>query len=157
MKKLLGLVLPVILILIGIQFTRDYFGNSIKERKSELEQLISQGDETVGVLKEQYKEKTMKIGKRKIITYEIGYTFSVNDKKFNGTKTLTEKPSDLFVKVKYLPSNPQINAVDPEKELNSLVEREGKTSTLLIGLGLIIAGFLLGFFRIKAKPNTEGS
>ena len=154
MKKLIGLIFPVILILIGIQFTRDYFGNTSKERKNELEQLISQGKETFGILNEQYKQKTTKIGGARIITYEIGYTFKVDDKKFSGTKTVDEEPTIPMVNVKYLPSNPQINAIDPEEELASLQKSQGKTKTLLIGLGLILAGFLLGYFRIKSKPQA---
>ena len=154
MKKLLGLIFPVILILIGIQFTRDYFGNTSKERKNELEQLISQGKETLGILNDQYKQKTTKIGGARIITYEIGYTFTANDQKFSGSKTVKEKPTVPMVKVKYLPSNPQINAINPQEELNSLQESQGKTKTLLIGLGLILVGFLLGIFRLRSKQKT---
>jgi len=150
MKKLLNLILPIILLVIGIQFTRDYFGVTGKEERAKLEQLISSGEETLGTLKDEYKEKTIKIAKIPVKTYEVEYNFKVEEKMFSGLKTLKNLPTEQTIKVKYLPSNPEINAVNPEEELASLVKSEGSTSTLLIGLALILVGLVLGYFRLKS-------
>ncbi len=157
MNKILNLLLPVFLLVIGVQFTRDYFGDTGKEKRSQLEQLISGGEEALGILKSEYKEKTIKIAKIPIKTYEVGYEFEVGDTRYSGLKTLQELPTEPTIRVKYLPSNPEINAANPEEELASLTEYEGSTSTLLLGLGLILAGCGLGFFRYKSFQKTKAA
>jgi hypothetical protein len=122
MNKILSFLLPVFLFALGIQFTRDYFGGTSKEEKSNLEQLMSQGEETMGVLKSEYTEKTTKIAGLPIKTYEVGYTFKVGEKEYSGIKQLDNPPTEPVVSVKYLPSDPTINAVDPASELASLSE-----------------------------------
>ncbi len=103
-----------------------------------------------------YTEKTVKIAKIPVKTYEVGYTFKVDEKVFSGVKTLKNPPTEPILVVKYMPSDPSINAANPEEELSTLGENEGVTSTLLIGLGLILAGFGLGYFRFRKskKVNT---
>ncbi|MEZ4986025.1 MAG: hypothetical protein R2795_13480 [Saprospiraceae bacterium] len=150
MNKIFNLLLPAFLLIIGVQFSRDYFGNTSKDERNQLEQLISGGEETFGVLKSEYKEKTVKVAKVPIKTYEVGYDFKVGEKEYSGLKTMKSPPTEPVVKVKYLPSNPEINAVDPEEELASLSAYEGDIFTLLIGLGLILAGLGLGYFRYKS-------
>lgn len=157
MSKILSFLLPIFMMVIGVQFTRDYFGDTTKEKKAKLEQLVAQGEETIGVLKSEYEEKTMKIAKIPIKTYVIGYTFSVGEKEYEGEKTLTSPPTEPTIGVKYLDSNPMINAANPEEELASLGKSEGDTSTLLIGLGLILAGFGLGFYRYKSFQKAEAA
>jgi len=157
MNKLLNLLLPVFLLVIGVQFTRDYFGDTSKERRSNLEQLVSSGEETLGILKSEYKEKTIKIAKIPVKTYEVGYDFKIGEKEYSGFKTLKKPPTEPTIKVKYLPTNPEINAANPEEELASLDEYEGSTSTLLIGLGLILAGLGLGFFRYKSFQKAKNA
>ncbi len=156
MNKILSFLLPVFLFVLGIQFTRDYFGDTSKEERSNLEQLISQGEATMGVLKGEYTEKTIKIAGLPIKTYEVGYTFLVGEKEYSGLKTLENPPTEPIISVKYLPSDPMVNAADPASELASLSEREG-TKTLLIGLGLILAGAGLGFFRFKSLQKAKAA
>lgn len=155
MSKILSFLLPIFMMVIGVQFTRDYFGNISQEKEANLEQLISQGQETLGVLKSEYEEKTTKIAKIPIKTYIIGYTFNVGEKQYEGSKTLTNPPTEPTITVKYLPSNPAINAANPEEELASLTNSEGDTSTLLLGIGLFLAGLGLGFFRYKSMQKAK--
>jgi len=155
MNKIIKLILPVVLLLIGVQFTRDYFGDTTKDKRDKLEQLIANGNETMGILKSEYTEKTIKIAKLPIKTYEVGYDFQVGDKNYSGLKTMKSPPNNSTIAVKYLADNPEINAANPEEELASLDEYEGSSSTLLIGLGLILAGFLLGFFRLKSFKDPK--
>ena len=157
MSRILNLLLPIFLLAIGVQFTRDYFGDTSKKKRNNLEQLISQGEETLGILKSEYKEKTIKIARMLVKTYEVGYTFKVDENEYSGLKTLKSPPTEPTIKVKYLPSNPMINAVNPEAELAALDEYEGNTSTLLVGLGLILAGLGLGFFRYKSFQKTKSA
>lgn len=157
MNKILRLLLPVFLLVLGVQFTRDYLGDTTKERRSKLEQLITQGEEAVGRLDSEYEEKTIKIAKMPVKTYKVGYTFNVGDKEYNGEKTLKSPPTEPTIEVKYLPSNPMTNAANPKAELASLDEYEGGTTTLLMGLGLIVGGLGLGFFRFRAFQKEEGA
>ena len=138
------------MLVIGVQFTRDYFGDTTKERRSKLEQLVSQGEEAIATLDNEYEEKTMKVAKVPITTYTVGYTFKVDDKEYSGKKTLKSPPTEPTIQVMYLASNPMTNAANPKEELTSLDEYEGGTTTLLMGLGLILAGLGLGFFRFRA-------
>lgn len=156
MTKILSFLLPVFLLALGVQFTRDYFGDTAKEERSNLEQLVAQGEETIGFLKSEYTEKTIKIAKVPIKTYEVGYTFKVGEKEYSGVKTLENPPTEPTISVKYLPSDPMVNAADPASELASLNESEG-TTTLLIGLGLILAGAGLGFFRFKSLQKAKSA
>jgi hypothetical protein len=157
MNKILSFLLPVFLLALGIQFTRDYFGGTSKEEKSNLEQLISQGEETMGFLNSEYTEKTTKIAGLPIKTYEVGYTFKVGEKEYSGIKKLENPPTEPIVSVKYLPSEPTINAVDPVSALASLNESEGDSKTLLVGLGLVLAGAGLGFFRFKSLQKAKSA
>ena len=152
--KIFTFLLPVILLVIGVQFIRDYLGNTTKDEKNFLEQLISNGQETDGVLGEKYEEKTIKIAGAKIKTYIVNYTFKVDEKEYSGTKSLKNPPTEPIVKVKYLPSNPSVNAVNPEEEIAEIEESQG-TSTLLIGLALILAALGLGYYRYSVYKKTK--
>ena len=151
MSKLFRLIIPMILIVIGIQFTRDYFGNTTKGEREILEQLIAKGQETTGVLKSEFEEKVTSIASIDMTTYNMTYSFKVGDQDYEGTKSFKELPDASEVDVKYLPSDPTVNAANPEAELVSLNEQKGDLTTLLIGLGLILAGAGLGAFRIWRK------
>ncbi len=111
----------------------------------------------MGFYKEEYTEKTMKIAKVPVKTYEFGYTFIVGEKEYDGLQTLKELPTEPMVQVKYLASDPTINAANPEAQLASLGQSEGRTSTLLIGLGLVAAGLGLGFYRYKSVQKAKAA
>ena len=88
MKKILNLLLPVFLLVLGVQFTRDYFGDTSKERKSNLEQLLAEGEEIVGILNNEYQEKDgyfelicVEIKKYdENFNYEINLLFAIHSK-----------------------------------------------------------------------------
>ncbi len=149
MKNILQFALPLILIVFGIQLTRDYFGATGSERRAELEQLIAAGAETPGVLADEYTEKTTKVRRARIKTYEVTYKYEVDGKQYSGTKTLQSPPTIPVVVVTYLADNPRLSAIDPAEELSSLTSSEGDTFTLLAGLGLALAGAGLGYFRYR--------
>ncbi len=150
MKKIIGLLLPLILIVIGIQFTRDYFGNNGAETKAKYEKLISEGQTATANLASQYKETTIKIAGLPIKLYEIEYSFSVNGQEYSGTKSLKEPPGKPQMEVTYLSSDPSENAINPNEELNSIREYERSSSTLYIGLGLLLVGLIIAYSRIKS-------
>ncbi len=155
MNKILQLALPLILVVIGVQFTRDYLGDTGQEKRKQLEELIATGKETTGTLKGEYVEKTIKIAKMPVKTYEVSYDFVANDKNYTGVKTLKMPPKESTVKVVYLDSNPEINAVNPQEELASFKKSEGDSTTLLLGLGLILVGLGLGFYRYKSLAKNK--
>lgn len=155
MKQLTRLILPIILLILGIQFMSDYFGDTTKEERVKLEGLVSSGEETLGILNSEYKEKTIKIAKLPIKTYEVSYRFMVEGKEYSGTKTLRDKPTEPTIQVRYLPSNPTINAATPEEELAFLKESKDSAARLLIGLVLTIIGLGLGFLRYKAFQKSR--
>ncbi len=157
MKKIIGLLLPLILIVIGIQFTRDYFGDNGAETKAKYEKLISEGQTATANLASQYKETTIKIAGLPIKLYEVEYSFSANGQEYSGTKSLKGPPSELQMEVTYLSSDPSVNAINPNEELNSIGEYESSSSTLYIGLGLLLVGLIIAYFRIKSfrKPKID--
>jgi len=157
MKRIIGLLLPLVLIVIGVQFTRDYFGDTRAESKEKYEKLISEGETTTAKLASQYKETTIKIAGLPIKLYEVEYTFSANDQTYSGTKSLSGPPSEPLMQVTFLSSDPSVNAINPSEELTKMEEHENSSSTLYIGLGLLVIGLLIGFYRIKSfrKPKIE--
>jgi hypothetical protein len=154
--KILNFLLPVVLLVIGVQFIRDYLGDTTKDEKTYLEQLISNGQETDGILDKNYEEKTIKIAGAKIKTYKVSYTFKVDEKEYSGIKSLKNPPTEPIIKVKYLPSNPSVNAVNPEEEIAEIEESQG-TSTLLFGLALILAAIGLGYYRFSVYKKTKSA
>ena len=150
MKKIINLFLPAFLIIVGIQFTRDYLGDTQNEKKETLQELINNGEQTSATLSNEYTEKTTKIAKIPIKTYEVEYTFLVNETKYSGVKKLKSPPETTNMTVTYLAMNPEKNAINPLAELAEINEYENSSSTLIVGLVLMFAGLTLGFFRIKA-------
>jgi hypothetical protein len=157
MKTIISFLLPIALLVIGVQFTRDYFGDTSKERKTKLEELISGGTETDGVLQNEYTEKTIKIAKIPVKTYEVTYSFKVNETEYTGTKTLKSPPTESAIKITYLPTNPAINASNPQEELALLNNYENDSTTLIIGLVLMLAGLGLGYFRFKSYQKSKAA
>ncbi len=150
MGKLLTLIFPVVLIVMGIQFSRDYFGDTTKDQRNKLEQLIANGESTTATLSSEYKTKKIKIAKVPIKMHEFDYSFNVGTKEYQGKKTYTAQlPASSAVNVKYLADDPSVNAIAPAEALASLEETSG-TPSLLIGLGMILVGGFLGYRRLKA-------
>jgi len=155
MSKIISLLLPLFLIVMGVQFSRDYFGDTTKERRAQLENLVANGEQTTGIVADEYTEKTIKIAKVPIKTYEIDYVFEVGDQEFTGKKALTSPPTEPTVQVSYLPSDPSINEVDPQEAIASLDDTESDSMVLLLGIGLILAGLGLGFYRYRSMQKEK--
>ena len=79
MKKIINLLFPIILIALGFQFTRDYFGAGNKQQLENYEKLVSIGQTTLATLDPEYVVKTIKVFKIPVKTYEVSYTFTVNN------------------------------------------------------------------------------
>lgn len=159
MKKVIGLLLPLAMIIIGIQFIRDHFGDTGEELKQKYEQLSNEGATTTAQLADQYKETTIKIAGIPIKLYEVEYTFSVLGDEFSGKKSLSGPPTQAQMEVTYLPSDPDINAIQPQEELSQMLERSKSNTSLYIGLALLLVGLFIGIGRVKAfqqpkKPET---
>lgn len=152
-KNLKKFVIPVMLMVAGVQFVGDYLGTSEKERRNELELLVSDGIETNGVLKESYKQKTITRANIPIDEFEIGYTFSVDGKQYEGTSIVYELPNNAIIELTYYKGNPKINGINPQTELSELEEGKGSVLTLLAG----IVFFLIGAFWLYAliRPKKE--
>src|SRR5688572_19317149 len=114
MGKYIKLLLPLALVVIGIQVTRDHFGDTSKEKRAKLNQLISSGQQTVATLNDEYTEKTVKLAGIRVKTYEVGYKFNVDGQEYSGTTTLKEPPTQSQADVKYLSHDPSVNAINPE-------------------------------------------
>ncbi|KAA3624615.1 MAG: hypothetical protein DWQ02_22865 [Bacteroidetes bacterium] len=155
MKKLLRLVFPILLLIIGIQFTRDYFGTSETKTREDLQLLVTSGERTMAILNNEYKEKTIKIAKIPIKTYEVNYTFMVRGKQYKGKKTLDSPPTSLEAEVTYLSIDPTINAIDPAEELSEFIESEGNIGYLITGMILFLVGLALLYFRLRPLLNLK--
>lgn len=155
MGRIFGFILPVVLLLIGIQFVRDYFGQTEQQKRKNLEQLVAGGQETDGTFTGEFEDKTIKVAKVPIPGFDVEYSFAVGDKTYTGRKRMKELPNYKDVKVSYLPADPNINAADPSAELAKLNDYENDNLTLFIGLGLMLAGLGLGFFRFRAFQRSR--
>jgi len=150
MSKILSFLVPLAMLIIGIQFLRDYFGVSEPEKREKLELLVAQGQETDGILNSEYTEKVTKIRRKKIVSYEVGYKFKVGETEYTGTKSLRSPPTDPLVKVKYLPGDPNVNEIEPEAALASINSSKGDSGTLLFGLALALGGLGYAYYRYRS-------
>ncbi len=155
MKKVIGLLLPLAMIIIGIQFIRDHFGDTSKELKQKYERLSNEGATTTAQLADQYKETTIKIAGIPIKLYEVEYTFFVLGDEFSGKKSLNDPPTQAQMEVTYLPSDPDINAIQPQEELSKMLEQSNSNTSLYIGLALLLVSLIIGIGRVKAFKQPK--
>ena len=156
MGKIISFLLPAILIVIGVQFTRDYFSDTNKEKKATLQQLLTNGKDAEAVLDSEYTEKTVTIARIPVKTYEVKYSFTVDGKNYTGLQVSKTEPAEATVKVKYLPNDPSVNAAGAEQELTDLNEQQDSGRGLYVGLAIIAAGLGLGVYRyISYKKSQE--
>lgn len=155
LKTLKAFLLPIALIVIGIQFTRDYFGATNSGRISQLEQLISNGRTTAGVLSQEYTAKTTKFAGTTSTSYEVNYLFTVNEVEYSGITILSNEPTQTLTEITYLPEDPNINALKPQRELENLTDLKGETLALILGLVLLLLGLYLLYRRYKALMSNS--
>jgi hypothetical protein len=154
-NKIAKLIIPVIMIIIGIQFTRDYFGSTTKERKNELIELREKGQTTTGTLDSVYKEQTIKVLGVPTKYYIYTYSFYMGGGSYSGKFDSNKQLLKLSCQVTYLKDDPGINSLDVEYELAKINEVSGSKTSLIIGLVLIIIGGASAFFTLKRKNTSS--
>lgn len=150
MSKIFKFIVPIILIIIGIQFTRDFFGGSHEEEVKNLRELIANGVKTNATFNSEYKIETIKILGVPTKYYLYNYVFTVNGSIIQGEYTFDKEQNSNVIEIIYLPENPKINSVNPNDRINFLTNAEGNNTALYIGLVLILIGLYLGYSKYKA-------
>lgn len=151
MKKISKFIVPIVLILIGIQFSRLYLGSNNEVEVSNLKRLITNGINTNATLNNEYKLETIKILGVPTKYYTYTYSFFANGSIITGEYTFEKEQNSSSVDIKYLPENPAINSVNPKERIAFLTKAEGSNSALYIGLGLILIGFYIGYSEYKKE------
>jgi hypothetical protein len=154
-KKITKLIIPVIMIIIGIQFSRDYFGGTTKERKNELLELREKGQTTTGTLDSVYKEQTIKVLGVPTKYYIYTYSFYVGLGSYSGKFDSDKQLFNLDCQVTYLKDDPEINSLNIEYELAKINEVTSSKTSLIIGLVLIIIGGFSAFFTLRTKNTSS--
>ena len=139
----------VLLIIVGIELTANYFGLMEQSRKERLKQLIETGNATHGLLSSNYTVKVTKIKGLELKDYVFPYTFNVNGKTYYGKAAFDSIPTDLIVSIKYFAKNPSDHEVNPKEKLKSLTDTENSSFLLILGLGLFIFGSLRFYYHYK--------
>jgi hypothetical protein len=151
MKKISKFIVPIVLILIGLQFSRLYLGSNNELEVSNLKRLITNGIKTNATLNNEYKLETIKVLGVPTQYYTYTYSFFANGSIITGEYTFEKEQNVSSIDIKYLPENPSINSVNPLERIAFLTKAEGSNSALYIGLGLILIGIYLGYSAYK-KP-----
>lgn len=152
-KRYTKYLVQLLIILLGISFLTDYFSDNYKKEKRIYLQLVSSGQETYGILEDFFKESTNpKISQD---AYFVKYTFLVADKKYSGQQTVHFKPTTHLITVKYLPKNPNINAINPQDELKYAKQMQKSAVLLFVGIILISIGMFWLYLKLKNIRNTN--
>jgi len=124
----------------------EYFGGAEKKVEN-LTALKNIGEKTIAVMNETYLE----VGE----TGTIGYKFKVDEKEYEGTFSFSD-PEEVMPIVTYLPSDPSINSLDVEKELEKETKSSNSSIGLWAGIGLILFAlfqFYKGYAKLTYKPE----
>ena len=152
--KIKKLIIPFIIIIIGIQFSRDYFGSATKDRKNELIELQKNGQIITGSLDSVYNEQTIRVLGVPTKYYIYTYTFNVGGFNYSGKFDSDKQLFELSCQITYLKDNPKINSMGVQYELDKINKETGNKTSLIIGLILIMIGGISTFFALKTK-NTS--
>lgn len=156
-KKFKAFIFSIGIMILGIYLIGSYLGLTDQDRRGELEQLISHGIKTPGILKETYQQKTITKANLPVETYIIGYTYNDDDKEYEGEQTVHALPENPIVEVTYLENDPSVSSLDPHKELSEVEEGEGKLFTLLGGIGFFLLGSFMTYGKLRPQPTKEVS
>lgn len=141
--KLSSIVLLVICIVFCKTCTSDYLKGGDNKAISNFEKMIFDNSVVDAQLYPDYKEVTIKVLKIPIKTFEFRYHFLLNGTNYEGQHTFQSKlPESEKLKVYYLKSDPNFNAVDPAELLKSEKEKNSSKKDLYWGIGWGVLGLL---------------
>jgi len=129
-----------------------HFGGNKKD-VVKFTQLLNEGETTMAIFDSTYTELKIKSS----TSYLCNYSFKVDGKTYKGEHTY-KSIDDLIspvVEVRYLKSNPEINGLEIEKQLEKASKNSDSKFDLVLGIGALIVGAFLilagiGRFRSKA-------
>jgi hypothetical protein len=127
--------------------TNDYIEGGDNKIISDYQKIISENTFTTATYSPIYKENTIKIAGLPIKTYDLDYSFEVNKLHYKGKKTFTELPKDNQTKVFYLKENPNINSLNPQRDLKAERNKNNATGNLYWGIfwGALSLIMMVGF------------
>lgn len=151
MKNIIQRIITLLVILFMFSVCKNCAGSYIKgsdqEYISNLQKMISENNVAQAIYYPEYTEKTIKVMKVPVKTYEFNYFFFVNNKQYEGTRSLSKLPEANNFTIYYLSNNPNINSANPEDELKAELEKENSKSDLYWAIGWGVLGLftLIGF------------
>lgn len=157
MSNFFKFIIPIILIILGIQFTRDFFGGRVEDEVKNLRELITNGVKTHATLQNEYKIQTIKILGVPTKYYDYKYAFIVNGSVIQGKYTFDKEQTDNDIEIIYLPKNPEINSVNPKDRIKFLESGKNNNIVLIIGLILIFLGVFIGYSKYKNIRNSNNT
>lgn len=131
-----------------------YFGQETNAKKvAAYTNLVQRGKEITAEYDSEYTERTIKVMRVPVKTYEMKYSFTVNGKTYRGRRVLDKAPTSATLKVWYDPENPAIFSTSPEEDLKAEKESSKSTSMLWIAgvLGLMSLGTYGKYDDLKKK------
>jgi hypothetical protein len=153
MQKYISILIGAVFFVLGFNLIRDHFNNDLEKQLDEkienFEKLVKKPVKIGAFLDSVYKETTVEIMKVPIKFYETKYFFQVDNKTYQGVYAPKEKPTIPFIEVSYLAENPNINNVDPQKELENLRGAKGSNFGLYAGIILLLLGVSMIYSSVK--------
>ena len=154
MKLYFKLIIGILLMMGGCSLTTEYFSDSkaaeLNEKIKVYEKFVASPIEVNAILDSVYTETTMKIMGAPVKLYETKYFFTVDGTPYQGVYRPTSPPSEMFIKIQYLPEDPSVNAVNAKNELTILQNSKESKGLLYFGLALLAIGFFNAFTNFKA-------
>jgi len=144
MKQIGGIIkLFIALVALGVSFSafKDYFGGAARAAEN-YSKLISEGETAVASLDSTYMEF------KSTGTFYVSYTFEVEGDTYGGQYKFTDIEAVLSpVKtVQYLASDPTINSMDPQAELEE-AKKAGEQPIINLLIGIV--GALYGIYSFR--------
>lgn len=134
-NKISSIVAIVICFFLSKGCISDYMKGGDKAAIANYETMLADNSKTTAILREVYKEVTVKIMKVPVKTYEFKYDYTVDGRSFTGEHTFSELPKTTDLEVYYLKTNPSFSVVDPKGKLESEKEKNSSKSPLWWGIG----------------------
>ncbi len=154
MKKILIRIGIAALLFICGYFVMEYSNTLVSEADfKKQENLCLHSDSTIGIIRTEYEETTMKINKIEVKLNKYTYDFKVGKRDFTSTiSSYNISPKEMDV-VWYLKSNPSVNTMSNPciafENFKASKKIGNNEAYLFIGLGLAIIG--IGLFLNTLK------